>query len=194
MEQASSPRSPNGQTVALFGGSFNPPHLAHVLSLAVVLARFDVARILVVPTFQHPFAKALVSYEDRVTMCELAMGWLPRVEISRVEEELGGESRTLRTIEHLRAQHPEWSLRFVMGADLVVESSKWFGFDRIMELAPPIVLGRVGVTFAGAPPAILPAISSTEVREKILRGAWEELEPLVPKAVLEFVRERGLYR
>ena len=182
------------EPVALFGGSFNPPHLAHVLSLAVVLARFDVARILVVPTFQHPFAKALASYDDRVKMCELAMGWLPRVEISRVEEELGGESRTLRTIEHLRAQHPDWSLRFVMGADLVVESSKWFGFDRIMELAPPIVLGRAGVTFAGAPPAILPAISSTEVREKIARGAWDELEPLVPRAVLAFVRERGLYK
>lgn len=185
---------PRGEMVGLFGGSFNPPHLAHVLSLAVVLSRFDVARLLVVPTFQHPFAKALASYEDRVKMCELAMGWLPRVEISRVEEELGGESRTLRTIEHLRAKHPEWSLRFVMGADLVLESSKWFGFDRIMELAPPIVLGRVGVTYPGAPPAVLPAISSTEVREKIAAGRWEELEPLVPRAVLEHVRARGLYR
>jgi nicotinate-nucleotide adenylyltransferase len=182
------------EMVGLFGGSFNPPHLAHVLALAVVLARFDVTRLLVVPTFKHPFAKALASYEDRVKMCELAMGWLPRVEISRVEEELGGESRTLRTIEHLRAQHPEWSLRFVMGADLVLESSKWFGFDRIMELAPPIVLGRAGVTYEGAPPAVLPAISSTEVREKIAAARWEELEPLVPKAVLEHARARGLYK
>ena len=51
-----------------------------------------------------------------------------------------------------RAQHPDWQLRFIMGADLVVESSKWYGFDRIVELAPPIVLGRVGVTYEGAPP------------------------------------------
>ena len=191
MTEAAGERS---EKVGVFGGSFNPPHLAHVLTLAVVLARFDLDRLLVVPTFQHPFAKSLASYEDRVKMCELAMGWLPRVEISRVEEELGGESRTLRTLEHLRAQHPGWSLRFVMGADLVVESAKWFGFDRIMELAPPIVLGRVGVTYPGAPPAVLPAISSTEVREKIARGAWEELEPLVPKAVLAHARARGLYR
>jgi nicotinate-nucleotide adenylyltransferase len=188
------PSSRSSEVVGVFGGSFNPPHLAHVLALAVVLARFDVARLLVVPAFKHPFAKALASYEDRVKMCELAMGWLPRVEISRVEEELGGESRTLRTIEHLRAQHPEWSLRFVMGADLVLESSKWFGFERIMELAPPIVLGRVGITYEGAPPAVLPAISSTEVREKIAAGRWEELEPLVPRAVLEHARQRGLYR
>ncbi|CAN5859762.1 nicotinate-nucleotide adenylyltransferase [soil metagenome] len=179
--------------VGVFGGSFNPPHLAHVLAVAVVLARFDVAKILVVPTYRHPFAKALAPYEDRVKMCELAMGFLPRVEISRVEEELGGESRTLRTIEHLHAQHPEWTLRFIMGADLVLESSKWYGFDAIARLAPPIVLGRVGVSFEGAPPAVLPAISSTEVRTMIGAGRWEELEPLVPRAVLDHVRARGLY-
>jgi nicotinate-nucleotide adenylyltransferase len=179
--------------VAVFGGSFNPPHLAHLLAVTVVLARFDVARVLVVPTYQHPFAKALAPYEDRVRMCELAMGFLPGVEISRVEEQLGGESRTLRTIEHLHAQHPEWSLRFVMGADLVLESSKWFGFEKIAALAPPIVLGRVGVTYDGAPPAVLPAISSTEVRTMIGAGRWEELEPLVPRRVLEHARAQGLY-
>lgn len=184
----------NQPLVGVFGGSFNPPHLAHVLALAVVLSRFDVERILVVPTYQHPFAKALASYEDRVKMCELAMGFLPRVEISRVEEELGGESRTLRTIEHLRAQHPDWSMRFIMGADLVVESSKWYGFDRIMELAPPIVLGRVGVTYDGAPPPVLPAISSTEVRSKIGAGRLAELEALVPKQVLDYASARGLYK
>jgi nicotinate-nucleotide adenylyltransferase len=182
------------RVVGVFGGSFNPPHLAHVLALAVVLARFDMERILVVPTYQHPFAKALASYEDRVKMCELAMGWLPRVEISRVEEELGGESRTLRTIEHLNARHPEWSLRFVMGADLVLESSKWHGFDRIAALAPPLVLGRVGVTYDDAPPAVLPSISSTEVRTMIGKGQWEELEPLVPREVLAYARDQGLYR
>jgi nicotinate-nucleotide adenylyltransferase len=180
--------------VGVFGGSFNPPHLAHVLALAVVLSRFDVERILVVPTYRHPFAKALASYEDRVKMCELAMGFLPRVEISRVEEELGGESRTLRTIEHLRSQHPDWSMRFIMGADLVVESSKWYGFDRIMELAPPIVLGRVGVAFDGAPPPVLPAISSTEVRSMIGAGRLAELEALVPKQVLDYASARGLYK
>lgn len=179
--------------VGVYGVSFNPPHLAHVLALTVVLARFDIERILVVPTYQHPFAKALASYEDRVKMCELAMGFLPRVEISRVEEELGGESRTLRTLEHLRSLHPDWSMRFIIGADLVAESSKWYGFDRITELAPPIVLGRVGVAYEGAPAPVLPAISSTEVRAMIGAGRLAEVEPLVPKHVLEYVSARGLY-
>lgn len=179
--------------VGVFGGSFNPPHLAHVLALAVVHARFDVDRILVVPSYQHPFAKALAPYEDRVKMCELAMGWLPRVEVSRVEEELGGESRTLRTLEHLRAVYPDKALRFIMGADIMAESSKWYRFDRIVEIAPPIVLGRVGVEYPGAPRAILPAISSTEVRTKLGRGDLDDLEELVPRAVIAYARDHALY-
>ena len=179
---------------AVFGGSFNPPHLSHVLAVAVVLSRFDVARILVVPTHQHPFAKSLAPFDDRVKMCELAMGWLPRVVVSRVEEEIGGESKTLHTIEHLLAKHPDWNLRFLMGADIVVESKKWYRFDRVAELAPPIVLGRVGVTYEGAPVPVLPAISSTEVRAKIAEGAFDELEVVVPREVLHHIRERGLYR
>jgi nicotinate-nucleotide adenylyltransferase len=178
---------------AVFGGSFNPPHLAHVLAVTVVLSRFEVERVLVVPTHQHPFAKSLAPYDDRVKMCELAMGWLPKVEVSRVEEELGGESRTVRTIEHLRATHPQWNLRFVMGADIVVESAKWYRFDRVMELAPPIVLGRAGVSYEGAPVAVLPAISSTEVRSMIAAGRWDDLAPLVPRTVLAHVRAHGLY-
>jgi nicotinate-nucleotide adenylyltransferase len=181
--------------IGVFGGSFNPPHLAHVLALTVVLARFDVERLLVVPTFQHPFAKSLAPYEDRVKMCELAMGWLPRVEISRVEEELGGESRTLRTIEHLRTRYPDRPLRFILGADIMLESSKWYGFDRIATLAPPIVLGRVGVTYPGAPTPVLPAISSTEVRAALADGgaALDAVAELVPREVIDWARSRGLY-
>jgi nicotinate-nucleotide adenylyltransferase len=179
--------------VGVFGGSFNPPHLSHVLALAVVHARFDVERLIVVPTFQHPFAKSLAPYEDRVRMCELAMGWLPRVEVSRVEEELGGESRTLRTLERLHELHPGKKLRFIMGADIVLESSKWFRFSRIVEIAEPIVLGRAGVSFEGAPVPVLPAISSTEVRSLLASGA-PNVDELVPRAVVEYARAKQLYR
>lgn len=179
--------------VGVFGGSFNPPHLAHVLALAVVLSRFEVHRLLVVPTFRHPFAKALAPYDDRVKMCELSMGWLPNVEISRVEEELGGESRTLRTVEHLKTKYPDHPLRFIMGADLMLESSKWYAFDRIAQLAPPIVLGRVGVDYPEAPAPVLPAISSTEVRSKLASGDVASIAELVPRSVIEYATTRRLY-
>jgi nicotinate-nucleotide adenylyltransferase len=180
-------------TVAVFGGSFNPPHLAHVLAATTVLATHEVDMLLVVPTFQHPFAKQLAPYDERVAMCELAMGWLPRVQISRVEEELGGESKTLRTLSHFKSQHPDWDLRLVMGADLLAEAHKWFRFDEVKKLAPPIVLGRVGFAGEGAPFAILPNISSTVVRSKIGEARWDELASLVPRAVLSRIREKGLY-
>jgi nicotinate-nucleotide adenylyltransferase len=105
--------------VAVFGGSFNPPHLGHVLACSLVLATEDLDRVLVVPAYQHPFAKALAPFDDRVAMCELAMGSLRGVEVSRVEEELGGESRTLRTLEHLSQQHPDWQWHLIIGADVL---------------------------------------------------------------------------
>ncbi len=127
-------------------------------------------------------------------MCELAMAWMPRVEVSRVEEELGGESRTLRRrSESLAQAHPDWHLRLVIGADILAEAPRWFGFDAIEKLAPPIVLGRAGVPAPGAPAALLPEVSSTQVRDAIARGAWADVEKLVPRTVLAYARARGLY-
>jgi nicotinate-nucleotide adenylyltransferase len=177
--------------IGVFGGSFNPPHIAHVLACALVLSTEDIDRLLVVPAFQHPFAKPLEPFDDRVLMCELAMGWMPGVEVSRVEEELGGESRTLRTLQHLAGTNANSSLRLVIGADVLADAPRWYGFEAIAKLAPPIVLGRAGV--AGAGPALLPDVSSTHVRAVIAQGAWTEAARLVPRAVLAHVRAQGLY-
>ena len=178
--------------VAVFGGSFNPPHIAHLLACAVVLATESVDQLIVVPTYRHPFAKALAPYDDRVAMCRLAMGWLPRVEVSRIEEALGGESRTLRTLKHLAAEHPEWRLRIVIGADVLAEAPRWVGFEAIEKLAPRIVLGRAGFDLPGASP-VLPEVSSTQVRAAIERGDWDSIASLVPRAVLEYARAHELY-
>jgi nicotinate-nucleotide adenylyltransferase len=179
--------------VAVFGGSFNPPHVGHVLACALLLSVEPIERVLVVPTFRHPFAKSLEPFDDRLRMCEIAMGWIPRVEISAIESEIGGESRTLHTLERLAERHPDWRLRLVIGADILAEAPRWYGFDVIEKLAPPIVLGRAGVESPGAPPPLLPDVSSTQVRALIARGAWDELAHLVPRAVLEHVRVQRLY-
>lgn len=176
----------------IFGGSFNPPHLAHTLALCAARAMLEPARMLVVPTFQHPFAKALAAYEDRVHMCELAFGWIPGVEISRVEQSLGGESRTLRTLEHLQMEHPAWSMRLLVGADILGEAHKWFGWEKIVQIAPPFVLGRQGFSEAAAPKSLLPELSSTEVRSRALRG--EDISELVAKSVAKYIQEHGLYQ
>lgn len=76
--------------LGVFGGSFDPPHLAHVMLAAYVLAAYPLDRLLVAPTFRHPLGKQLTDYEHRVKMCELALADLARVEISRIEQEMGG--------------------------------------------------------------------------------------------------------
>jgi nicotinate-nucleotide adenylyltransferase len=179
--------------VAVFGGSFNPPHIGHVLACALLSASYDVERILVVPTYRHPFAKPLAPFAERMRMCELGMAGLNRVTVSSVEEDIGGESRTLRTLEHLGATHPEWSLRLVIGADILAEAPRWFGFDAIVKLAPPIVLARAGIDAPDAGPPLLPHVSSTQVRDALGRSAFDEVKHVVPRAVLAYIRERGLY-
>jgi len=181
--------------VGVFGGSFNPPHVAHVLACALVRSVEEIDRVLVVPAYKHPFAKPLASFDDRVVMCELGMAWMPGVEVSRVERDLGGESRTLRTLEHLARTHTEWRLRLIIGADILAEAPRWAGFETIAKLAPPIVLGRAGADADGVHGMLplLPEVSSTRVRAAIADGAWDEVERLVPRSVLAHVRARRLY-
>lgn len=179
-------------SVAVFGGSFNPPHVGHVLAIAYVLATADVERVVVVPAHKHPFGKPLAPFDDRVRMCELATAYFPAVSVSRIEETLDG--LTLHTLEALKREHPDWNLRLVLGSDILLEADKWFRFDEVKKIAPLVVLGRAGVTVASAPPPLLPEISSTRVRDLARHGAFTELEPLVPRAVLAHIRERGLYR
>jgi nicotinate-nucleotide adenylyltransferase len=181
--------------VFLFGGSFDPPHVAHVLAVSYVLSVEEPDRVVVIPCFHHPLGKELTAFEHRYAMCELAMAWLPRTEISRVEEELGGESRTLRTIERLRELHPDWRMRLVVGADILLEGRRWHGLDRIRELAPLLVLGRMGLgDVSGAPPPVLPLVSSSSIRDALRAGRVSDVEPLVPRSVLAYIDEHGLYR
>ena len=184
--------------VALFGGSFNPPHVGHVLAASYVLSVADVDRLLVVPVFAHPFEKPLAPFGDRLAMCRLAMESMPRVEVSPIEQTLAAPSLTLRTVRHLLTENPDWSLRLVVGADLLAEASQWHAFDEVARLAPLLLLGRHGVRGPDGPKALLPDVSSTEVREMLHRrgspAVDAELVTVVPNAVLRYIDDRGLYR
>src|SRR5690606_25138203 len=125
---------------------------------------------------------------------ELAMGWIPGVVVSDIERRLGGDSRTLYTLEALLAERPERELRLVIGSDVLPDLPKWHRFDRIAELAPPIVLGRAGHPHEDAPPAVLPEVSSTEIRRRCAQGKLDAVAALVPSAVRECVERRGIYR
>jgi len=180
--------------VFIFGGSFDPPHVAHVLAVAYLLSTREPDRVIVVPCLRHPFGKEVSPFHHRLAMCERAMGWLPRTEISRVEEDLGGESKTVRTLEHLRERNPDWRMRLVVGSDILSEGNRWHEFDRVVELAPLLVLGRAGFANEGAPEPLLPKVSSTAIRDALRAGRAGELASLVPREVLAYIDANGLYR
>ncbi|WP_437970268.1 nicotinate (nicotinamide) nucleotide adenylyltransferase [Sorangium sp. So ce260] len=205
---------PEARRVAIFGGSFNPPHVAHVLAATYAISVAPIDEVLVVPVYRHPFSKELAPFEHRLAMCHLALGWLPRVSVSAVERDLGGESLTLRTLEHLAAAHPDWAMRLLVGADVLPDLPRWHRFDRIEQLAPPIVLGRSGFAAAAAErleaaaddprahlsPAHLrpadvqlPRISSSEIRRAFAAGDLEAVRQRVPRAALDYALAHRLY-
>jgi len=188
--------------VAVFGGSFNPPHVGHQLAALWVLETAEVDELWLIPALVHPFEKALAPFEDRFRMCERAVAALgPRARVSDLEARLGGPSRTLRTIETLIEANPGVAFSLVIGSDLVAESSTWYGAERLRELVPFIVVGRQGrdpaARAAGSAPGdgaealAIPDVSSTAIRGALAAGrptgSW------VPRRVLEYIFEHRLY-
>ena len=188
--------------VAVFGGSFNPVHVAHQLVALYVLETQPVDELWFVPTFVHPFHKQLAPYADRIAMCELVAAPLgARVKVSRAEEELARQpdfvaSRTFDLVELLLAQEPEHEFRLVIGTDILRETDKWYRWPELAELAPPLVIGRSG--FALPPGAtetgiVMPEISATRVRELLAAGDAQATAPLLPHGILRYIAARGLY-
>lgn len=183
------------RTIAVYGGSFDPPHVAHVLAVAYVLSACAVDEVWVLPTAAHAFAKRLRPFEVRIDLARLAFGLFgDRVHVRDDEVRLDAGGSTLALLEHLRALHPEVDLRLVLGTDQIAARHRWHRFDAIEALARPLVLGRPGVAVDPAyPPMVwLPDISSTSLRARLATGAAVEGE--LPSAVADRIAERGLYR
>lgn len=189
---------------ALLGGSFNPPHLAHLLAAGLVLGEPDCAEARLVPCAAHPFGKDLIAFEERVALCGLLIApFEGRLSVCEIEKELGQPSYTVRTLEALKKREPERSFAWVIGADNVPELHQWKDVQALFEAAEIWVVGRKGSPVAfGTQPASgprvrwvgespLPDISSTQVRERLGRG--EPVRGLVPDAVADRIAERGLF-
>jgi nicotinate-nucleotide adenylyltransferase len=178
--------------VGLLGGSFNPPHVGHLLAAHFVRATQPFAEVWFVPSYRHPFGKKLVEFEHRVRMCQTlcddASGWL---RVCEIEREAGGEGRTVDTLKLLIAKFPSHQFTWVVGSDILKELPHWKDFPQIEKLARVLVLQRPGYFSpeAFAPPLV--DVSSTVVRELLERG--EVPSHLVPRAVLEYARANHLY-
>lgn len=178
--------------VGLFGGTFDPPHVGHVLLATYALAQAEFEAVLVVPAFAHAFGKAATPFEARRFMCELAFSVLPapRCIVTSLESSLAVPSYTVQTVETLRAMFPHLSLRLVLGSDLVSALPRFHRADELLALAPPWVAARGGYVRRGAT-AVLPTISSTEVRDELARG--QSVDAWVPASVRRYIERESLY-
>lgn len=186
------PRAPEGRRVALLGGSFNPPHVAHQMVALWTLSTEMADEVWFMPCHHHPFGKDLESFEHRVRMCMLACQALPRdrVHVTRIEAEDPDEHRTLFTLRLLVERHPGCHFVLIIGADILQEKNNWYRFDEIERLVKVVVVGRSG--YAGPEDAVvLPAISSTDIRRRLAED--RATAHLLPRPVLAYIRKHGLY-
>ena len=175
--------------IALFGGSFDPPHVGHLLAASYVLATEPIDELWLVPVERHPFAKPLVgSYDHRVELCERLAAQLSRTRVSRAEQE-SGQGRTVDLLEWLKPKYPQTRWALVLGTDLDAEKPQWKRFDRVEQLARIITVRRGGY---GEGAVAIPEISSTRVRALLKAGG--DASQLVPRTVLQAIRDAGTYR
>lgn len=180
--------------VALYGGSFDPPHMCHVLIATWVLCRGGVDEVWLVPVKGHAFGKNLRPYDVRCRMIGAAVRHLgPQVRIERIEDELPVPSYTIDTVRALLAREP-LELTLVMGSDEYSVRHRWRAWSELEALLGGriLVVGRGEDADAGAAAFSVPSLSSTEVRRRVADG--EPYWWMVPEPVREIIEAEGLYR
>lgn len=183
--------------IGLYGGSFDPPHVAHVLAATWTLCRAELDELRLVPAFDHAFGKRLSPFDARCEMLEAATRHLgPTCVVDRVEARLGGTSYTIRTVEALRAERPDAQVVWIGGADSWATRTSWHRWPELEGSITPFILGREGEpTPDGVEVSItLPAVSSTAVRAAVASGGRTPWEHLVGPAVADVIDAYGLYR
>lgn len=185
--------------VGMLGGTFDPPHNAHLAMAETAMAELSLDRVLFLPAPDPPHKSATTPYETRVELVRLAIGARPGLELSRLEEGRTGPSYTVDLLEEYRALHDD-ELFFIMGSDSLMELNTWKRPDRIVELATLVVFLRPGydpVLPAGRDRSLIVLaepridVSSSNIRARIAAG--EPVAGLLPEAVHQFILDNSLY-
>jgi nicotinate-nucleotide adenylyltransferase len=197
--------------VALLGGTFNPPHLAHLLCASEAADQLGLDRVIFMPVFTPPHKDVddEPGAEVRLELCELATAGDERLEVSRLEVDRRGPSFTVDTLRELHARHPEHELIFIVGGDMAVSLPAWKEPRTVLELAKLAIAERSGALRRDVIERLtaeygedvterleffdMPRIdiSSSEIRRRVAAG--RTIRYLVPGAVAEHIARRGLY-
>ena len=191
--------------LAIFGGSFDPPHVGHLLAADDAFEHLELDRIVFVPAATQPLkvGTAVAAAEQRVAMVQLLVNGDPRFELSTVEIERAGLSFTVDTLTHFAAAHPAAERFLLLGADVLATFAQWREPERVLQLAQLVVLEREGDGAAKLPAGVLSSailrlptrridVSSTEIRERVRQG--KSIRGFVTDSVAAHIARSGLYR
>ena len=166
--------------VAIYGGSFNPPHICHQLTVFYILQSCEIDQVWLTPCYRHAFAKSLAPFELRRHWCELlAEPFGAGCRVDDIERRLGGESRSIDTMEALQHDYPETEFSLILGSDIRGEVTRWKRFDDLQARFPILWIGRVGHFVHPDDRLVLPDVSSTRVREALQAG--QPVQDWLPK-------------
>jgi nicotinate-nucleotide adenylyltransferase len=196
-------RSLVGERIGIFGGTFDPPHVGHLVTAVNVRYELALDRVLLVVNDQ-PWQKLgtrdITPAADRYAMVEAAVGSVDGLEASRLEIDRGGMSYTADTLRTLLAEQPARELFVILGSDAAVGLPTWERADEVRSLATIVVVERPG-THSVEPPdgwswvrVEVPRleVSSTDLRARVADG--RPLDYLLTPDVIATVEQRGLYR
>lgn len=184
---------------ALFGGSFDPVHVAHLMVAEAAADELD-ATVRLLPAREQPFKRAAheASAEQRAEMLDRAVSGNPRLRVERVELGLPAPSYTVRTLRALSEREPGNRFMLLLGADAARDLAAWWEVEALPGLADVVVFARPGASVPRHPliSRVIPVpsidLSATQVRERVKQG--RSIRYLVPEAVREYIAAHGLYR
>jgi len=194
--------------IAIYGGSFDPPHKGHKL-LAENLAKIcDAQKVIIIPTALSPFKNSSsATAEDRLTMCRLFFKE-DLFSVSDIEIQRGGKSYTVDTLRKIKEENPESELFLFMGDDMLLSFDRWYKYEEILELATIVCACRTenlqelrnmkefvkNVLDAEDRVLICESvpfeISSTEIRSTVKAGDSKGLS----EEIYNYILSRGLYQ
>jgi nicotinate-nucleotide adenylyltransferase len=197
--------------LGLLGGTFDPPHLGHLVAAEEAADRLGLKRVLFLPAGQPPHKQGepVSPLESRLRMVELAIAGNPCFGLSRADVDRQGPSYTADLLADIRAEAgPESQLYFLVGMDSLHDLTTWKDPGRVLAQSmlvavsrpgcPPLDLAKLESSLPGADERIVVLdtagvdISSTDLRARVAAG--QTIRYLVPDAVREFIESTGLYR
>lgn len=188
--------------IGLLGGTFDPPHFAHLVLAQTALDELKLDEVWFIPAFRPPHKRGeLVSpFQHRLKMLQLAVRGNRRFKILTIEKEKGGLSYTVETLPLLRQKHPHAQFFLLLGSDNLAELSTWKEPEKVFSMAQPVFAHRP-LTDEKLPAWLEHAvwlnnprmeISATDLRKRVRSG--QSIRYLVPEGVERYIRRKRLYR